>query len=450
MKKAFAAILVLLLLVSATLVACNNNDKNYDYIFDNIVVADRSTEGTDYLGHPDSVLLDNGNIITAFPLGHGKGETVLKISKDRGLIWQNVFDESNPKPASFGATEETPTIYKLDFTDGSQKLIMISGRPGWSPTNPKGEGFDVTLSESVDEGTKSCNGLVWSEHENFFGPNAQREEYVRPRGQYNCIVAMASLTRLKDENGNFVDKWMGIFHDYKFTVYKTILSFDEQGQMQWTEPESVFQGESADFARNYALCEPEVIRSPEGNELAMLMRVNTKTNYSCVSFSTDEGETWSAPQTVSAELTGERHKAEYDPASGKLLISFRSIRWPEGADISTGTRWFSYGWTIWVGDYEDLKKGADGKGDMVLKPAHTYKSYQTEPELKADDDTGYAGLVIYPDGLVVATSYGKFSPASEDEDGKTVLDTYIIAKRFTLKAVKAECDLSQPVANLFK
>jgi len=37
------------------------------------------------------------------------------------------------------------------------------------------------------------------------------------------IVAMASLTQLK-ENGQFVDKWMGLFYDGDFYNYKSILA----------------------------------------------------------------------------------------------------------------------------------------------------------------------------------------------------------------------------------
>lgn len=410
--------------------------QNYEYLYDQIVVGDEALDGKDYLGHPDSVLLDNGNILTAFPMDHGKGETIMKLSTDRGLTWTNIFDEDNPKPASFADTEETPTIYKLDFTDGSQKLICISGRPGWVQpsifTKGKGEGFDVTVSESLDN-NGSCDGLVWSEHENFFGPNAQREEYVRPRGEWNVIVAMSSLTRLKDESGNYIDKWMGTFHDYDFIVYKTYLTFDADGQMQWTEPVRLLgqDGEYRQAESTYQFCETEVLRSPDGNELAAIFRVNAKTSYSFVSFSTDEGETWSEPQTVSAELTGERHKAEYDPATGKLVITFRSIYYT--GDPSS-KNYYSLGWVAWIGDYEDLKHGAEGKGDLVVKLAHTYSSGETSiPEdAHANSDTGYAGLVAFDDGLFVTTSYGPFSPADDAAHGG---DTYIVAKRFTVSDI---------------
>lgn len=444
MKKFVVCVVFMLVAVSLILTACSKeNGNSTEYMFDTITVADASTDDKEYLAHPDSVLLDNGDILTAYPMGHGKGETVIKISKDKGLTWNNIFSEQNPKPESFLYTEETPTIYKLNFTDGSQKLIMISGRPGWDNVGNNGEGFDVTLSVSTDDGSKSCNGLVWSEHENFFGPDADRAEYVRSRGTWDCIVAMASLTQLKDEEDNFINAWMGLFHDYSFTVYKTILTFDADGLMQWTEPVSVFDGDNLKLCRNYSLCEPEVVRSPDGNELAMLLRANKHNSNSYVTFSTDEGETWSAPQLLSIELTGDRHKAEYDPVSGKLVITYRSIRWKNMNNQSAGTGVISYGWLTWIGDYEDLKAGDAGKGDMLVKMAHTYQSENVE--LTADSDTGYAGVVVYPDGLFVMTSYGTFSPPSVSDD------TYIIAKRFTVADLISVFG-SNPdgVVNLFK
>ena len=41
----------------------------------------------DYVAHPDSVLLKNGNILTMYPAGHGKGDVLTKISTDGGLTW---------------------------------------------------------------------------------------------------------------------------------------------------------------------------------------------------------------------------------------------------------------------------------------------------------------------------------------------------------------------------
>lgn len=456
-KKIFAFVLLMLLALPLALAGCNEKGGyvagsgklvdlsampegtagEYQYLYDQVIVGDKSTTGLDYVAHPDSVLLDNGDIITAFSLGHGKGGTAMRISRDKGLRWE-VMD----LPDSFANNQETPTIYKLNFTDGSQKLVLISGRPSWPTEGNLGEGWDASVSTSLDP-DGGCDGLVWSEMENFYGPNADRAEYVKEAGaeKFDAVVAMSALVQLK-ENGEFVDKWMGLYHDDRtFTVYKTILTFNEEGQMEWSEPVRLLgqNGEWREYEEAKSLfglivsgngfCETEIIRSPDGNELAALFRVNAKSNYSYVTFSTDEGETWSEPQTMSQELTGERHKAEYDPVTGKLVITMRNITYTEVPDGKPSS-WVSRGWVAWIGDYEDLKRGADGKGDMLVKLANTYNSGVSEITEFCNADTGYAGLVVYPDGTFVTTGYGYFSPADDPDHGG---QSYIISKQFTVR-----------------
>ena len=457
-KKIFAFVLLMLLALPLALAGCNDKGgyvagsgklvdlsampegtaEEYQYLYDQVIVGDKSTTGLDYVAHPDSVLLDNGDIITAFSLGHGKGGTAMRISHDKGLSWE-VMD----LPDSFANNQETPTIYKLNFTGGTQKLVLISGRPSWNDEGNLGEGWDASVSTSLDP-DGGCDGLVWSEMENFYGPNAVREEYKREAGaeKYDAVVAMSALVQLK-ENGEFVDKWMGLYHDDRtFTVYKTILTFNEGGQMEWSDPVRLLgqNGEWREYEEAKSLfglivsgngfCETEIIRSPDGNELAALFRVNAKSNYSYVTFSTDEGETWSEPQTMSQELTGERHKAEYDPVTGKLVITMRNITYTEVPDGKPSSSWVSRGWVAWIGDYEDLKRGADGKGDMLVKLANTYNSGVSEITEFCNADTGYAGLVVYPDGTFVTTGYGYFSPANDPEHGG---QSYIISKQFKVQ-----------------
>ena len=476
-KKIFAFVLLMLLALPLALAGCNDKGgyvagsgklvdlsampegtaEEYQYLYEQHPVAtDDEYFGLygsrEYQGHPDSVLLDNGNILVAFPKSHGRAETIMMLSTDGGLTYTDIFNADNPKPDSFYHTEETPTIYKLDFTDGTQKLITISGRPSWADQpGDKGEGWDAAISASLDENGK-CDGLEWSEHENFYGPNAVREEYKREAGaeKYDAVVAMSSLTQMKDENGNLIDKWMGTYHDDRnFTVYKTFLTFNEEGQMEWSEPVRMLgqngewreyeEGGSALYLRGKIIkdggnsfCETEIIRSPDGNELAALFRVNAKSNYSYVTFSTDEGETWSEPQTVAPELTGERHKAEYDPITGKLVITMRNISAGEDGLLASN-HFRSRGWVAWIGDYEDLKRGADGKGDMLVKLAHTYGTDGTEITEYANADTGYAGLVVLADGTVVTTSYGTFSPVGSELGGKT----YVMTKQFKIADLAA-------------
>ncbi len=384
----------------------------YEYLYDYSVVDDSK----DYMAHPDSVLLKNGNILTVYPAGHGRGAVLNKISTDGGITWNQTVENT---PSSWVNSQETPTIYRLKFTDGktSDKLIMISANPKWSEEEETNGGFECSISD--DEGE------TWSQFQRFY--DLQSENPVIP------IVAMASLTQLK-ENGEFVDKWMGLFHDREFYNYKTILSFDENGNMQWSVPEKYFD-EYRDIELESRMCEVEVIRSEQGkgDELCLISRSNSKQMNSLVSFSTDEGKSWSEPRELPAALNGERHKAEYTP-DGRLFITFRSIERGKKAEANsletTMGGWISEGWVGWVGTYEDLKNGNEGQ--YRIKLAHVYTDTQKQPEYYAGADTGYCGNVVLPDGVIVTSTYGKFSPDKKTSDGDA-LKTYIVSKRINLE-----------------
>ncbi len=383
----------------------------FEYLYE-LSVVDSSR---DYMAHPDSVLLKNGNILTVYPAGHGKGAVLNKISTDGGKTWNGEVENT---PESWINSQETPTVYRLEFSDGRpDKLILISANPKWPNSKTVG-GFECSVSE--DE------GKTWSEFERFY--DLESEYPVTP------IVAMASLTRLK-ENGEFVDKWMGFFHDADFYNYKTILTFDEEGNMHWSTPEKYF-AEHREIEKSSNMCEVEVVRSDkgQGDELCLITRSNSKKINTLISFSSDEGKTWSEPKEAPAALNGERHKAEYT-SDGRLFITFRSIErgakaaeYAKTADISKG--WISEGLVAWVGTYEDLKQG--NEGDYRIKLAHIYLEGQSEPEYYAGSDTGYNGNVVLEDDTIVTCGYGKFSTEEKTENGRE-LKTYICSKRINLK-----------------
>ncbi|MEG1834801.1 MAG: sialidase family protein [Oscillospiraceae bacterium] len=377
-----------------------------------------------YMAHPDSVLLKNGNILQMYPAGHGKGAVLNKISTDGGLTYDQKIENT---PKSWEKSLETPTVYRLEFKkEGvSDKLIMISACPLWGKEESSG-GFNCSVSN--DEGN------TWSEFELF---------YPLTEGGTYPIVAMASLTRLK-ENGEFVDEWMGFFHDRYFNNYKSILTFDDNGKANWSKPEKYFS-RWLRMEKGSRMCEVEVIRSDKGlgDELCLITRSQTKLCNSLISFSKDEGKTWSRPKELPSSLNGERFKAEYT-TDGRLLIAFRSIeRDKEGRDkyVNGGT-FYSEGPAMWVGTYDDLKNGADGQ--YRIKFAHTYLDGQTEPEINANGDTGYCGNTVLPDGTFVISTYGKFSPNEKyvNEKGETVLKTYITSKRINLKDIDTLANLS--------
>ena len=387
----------------------DNTPDELKYLYELSTVDD----GLDYIGHPDAVLLKDGSILDVYPSGHGKGAIRSRLSFDGGITYTG---EIKNQPKSWETSRETPTVYRLEFSDGTpDKILLISGNPDWHDGKGSIGGFNFSLSD--DEGKS------WSEFELCF--SKKDKVTVLP------IVSMASLTRLK-ENGKFVDKWMAFFHDSKFVNYKTILSFPN-GKPVWSVPEPYFSNHRS-IEKKAKMCEVEVVRSDcgKGDELCLIARSNNKRYNSLISFSRDEGKTWSKPRFVPSSLNGERHKADYTP-DGRLFITFRSIERSKDK-IKTSSEekmknWFSEGWVAWVGTYDDLRNSNEGQ--YRIKLAHTYLKHQKAPSLSANADTGYCGNVVFDDGMIVTSTYGSFGKKLPDGS----YQTYVASKILKLEDV---------------
>ena len=384
-----------------------------------------------YLGHPDLVSTDDGALLCAYPAGHGKGDIIMQKSTDYGASWSDV---SATLPDSWEKSQETPTLYSLQFTDGSSKLLLVSGCPSWDPDDEYyADGFNCSVS--------SDDGKTWSEFMNFYGvewansqpaksadtetsdplsPNYGEDGKVLP---YDVIVAMSSLTQLK-ENGEYVDKWMGTFHDYDFYNYTSILTFDEDGNPQWSQPKK-FLHEQRDIESKANICEIEIVRAaaPNDDKLILIGRGNSRVTNSLIAVSEDEGETWSEFRELPYALTGDRHKAEYDETTGKLLISFRLVVPGVKRNIFDNSNFTGGYWVAWVGTFDDLLSYAEN-GNKTDNLGEALIVLGTTNDGKAD--CGYSGTIC-KDGTFVLTSYGKFEKGAKNP--------YIMQAKFKLSDV---------------
>ncbi|MBL6538576.1 DUF4091 domain-containing protein [Streptococcus suis] len=372
-----------------------------------------------YLGQPDMVLLnDNQTLIAAYPVGHGHGPIVMQISKDNGLTWT----EKTDIPESWASSLETPTLYKLNFADGSEKVILITAMPSWQ-NNPTG-GFRTSISED--------GGRIWSEYQLFHPTRNGRQHYT--------IVAMSSLIQLRDEQGNYKDEWMGIFHDYQFVNYKSILSFDEDGNQVWSLPEPILAAHR-DIEQAAQMCEIGMFRVPNSQRIIGLVRAQSHHHSSLLIYSDDEGKTWSRPMELQGALQGERHKILVDPISGKLVVTFREIilDYNRNGQIENND-WMAGDWIAWIGSVDDLLQQNEGQYRIRLAEDFTTNA--------KSGDTGYTGATVSPDGTFNLISYGhfdkEFSENWRQQGGSVTTDlAYIKHARFSLAQLEATLGIAQ-------
>jgi hypothetical protein len=349
------------------------------------VIVDR--EPGQYLGHPTTVLLeDNQTMLIVYPKGHGRGAIVYKRSTDAGKTWS----ERLPTPKSWETSLEVPTLHRVVDAAGKKRIILFSGL------------YPIRMAVTEDD------GKTWSE--------------LKPIGGFGGVVTMATVLALKTpghylaffhDDGRFIrggseeryrvkgphsDHTSPAAKPWRFWVFTTL---SQDGGLTWSVPAPIAMLPDAH------LCEPGALRSPDGKQIAVLLRENSRKYNSFVIFSNDEGLTWSEPKELPAALTGDRHTAKYAP-DGRLFISFRDTTHvsPTKGD-----------WVAWVGTYDDLVRGREGQYRVRLM------------DNTKSADCAYPAVELLPDGTIVTTTYGHWTAGEMP---------YIVSVRLQLEELDAK------------
>jgi hypothetical protein len=317
-------------------------------------------EGTPelYNGHPTTVMLDdNKTIFCVWSKDHGGPAAFLAKSEDGGLTWQKLL-----VPSDWLKTTNCPSIYKLTDKQGKQRLFVFIGAPK----------IPQTYSED--------NGESWSPIMSLNKRNGMPFTSIQLLKSGNYL-ALYSRGKENDDGG----------------PQCTWGSISEDGGLTWKESFPLpDRSDKSPF-------EPCLIRRPDGNELMVLMRDESRTGSSLIMYSKDEGEHWSGIEETIPYLTGDRHVAKYTQ-DGRLVVTFR--------DRMVGSPFYAH-FVAWVGKYEDIVNRKEGQ--YRVKLLHSYAGW----------DCGYPGLEILPDGTIVATTYIKYTAGNNKQS--------IVSTRFKLE-----------------
>lgn len=315
-----------------------------------------------YLGHPTTVLMPDGKTIyCTYPLGHGGPSAVLKKSTDGGLTWS----ERLAVPENWKTARNCPCIHRLTDPRGKERLFVF-------------EGVGAMRQSYSEDG-----GKTWTP----FEPNG-----------LHCIVAPITIVPIKG------DRLLAMYHrgsgDRDRPPLELWQAISADGGLTW-QPET----KVADYPGGCP-CEPFVLRSPDGRQLAALSRENARRYNSLLVVSNDEGATWSKPVELPASLTGDRHMGRY-AADGRLVLCFRDTTYesPTKGDF-----------VAWVGTYDDIVNLREGR----------YRVRLINSPVKGD--LGYPGVERLPDGTFVATTYAVLAPGEKHS---------VVSVRFKLSELDA-------------
>ena len=326
--------------------------------------------------HPHMLLIPDGRTVFAtWTFTHGGIGVYMKRSDDGGRTWSELLEV----PENWSTTTNCPTVHRLVDPQGKSRLVVFAR------ADRRTRAFVRSISGD--------GGKTWSPME--------------PAG-FRGVVPPMTVLSVEGINGKY-RTWT---HDGGNVLQCESIN----GGLTWSK-----QTRTVDKSRfpNSNPCEPEVIRSPDGKQLLMLMRENKRRYNSLWAVSDDEGKTWSKPKELPAALTGDRHTAVY-AEDGRLVVMFRNRR-PVPKSESNHEKggipvWGSGKTTVWVGRYGDILEGREGQ---YLVSVLGYG--------------GYGKLQRLPDGTILGITYCSYPYDPKGTgDGSSIVTT-----RFKLEETDA-------------
>ena len=310
------------------------------------VVVAAGTE-TEYRGQVNTVLMSDGKTIFAtWSIGHGGRCGPLIKSIDGGITWSALL----VTPKNWGQISSCPCIFRMRDSKDVERLFVFAGRGK----------HHSAMSED--------GGTTWTpmKETGLFKPGGNTAIIPIDHGRRHLLLMQRGPTDApRDEMPNAV--WQAVSSD---------------GGLTWKDYRKVCEVQGA------VPCEPDLIRSPDGKQIACIMRENSRRFQSLVMFSNNEGTTWSRVRELPASLTGDRHVSCFTD-DGRLVVVFR--------DRAMGSPTYGH-YVAWMGTYDDIRYGRPGQYRIKLLHSH------------AGADCGYSGLERLPDGTMVATTYIKYRP----------------------------------------
>jgi hypothetical protein len=298
----------------------------------------------EYQGHPTTLLMpDHETMFCVYPLGHGGPGVVLRRSSDAGLTWSAPL----PVPDNWATANNCPAIFRFVGPDSIERLFVYEGNG------------DMRQAMSLDQGQS------WTP----FEPNGLK-----------TVMPFTSIIPIEGR------RLLGVW-----SRHSTLQSISFDGGQTWGSEQMICK--ENEVFEGCIPCEPALIRSQDGQQIACIMRENSRRYQALIQFSDDEGTTWSKPVETASPLTGDRHQPRYTH-DGSLVLCFRDM----AADSPTKGHFVA-----WVGTYEDLVAGRAGQYRIKLLHSHAERTH----------DCGYPGLELLPDDTLIATTYIKYQPGPE-------------------------------------